>query len=65
MSKGNILDEYSNNRSGGRSSCGGDMTGKVKELPCKEPVGPKGIMGNNRPGLGGTNHGNSVRQGKH
>lgn len=65
MSKSNILDEYGNNHSGSRATCGGDMTGRVKELPYKEPQGPKGIMGNNRPGLGGMNHGNKVCQGKH
>ena len=49
-----------------RAGCGGDMTGCVKPLPYKEPVGPKGIMGNNRPGLGGTNHGPSGgQQGRH
>ena len=47
-----------------RASCGGDMTGYVKELPYSEPKGPKGIMGNNRPGLGGTNHGMCGTQGR-
>jgi hypothetical protein len=51
-------------KSGSRAKCGGDMTGMVKPLPYKEPVGPKGIMGNQRPGLGGTNHGNCGTQGK-
>ena len=48
---------------GKRSSCGGDMTGYVKPLPYKTPVGPKG-QSHNSPGLGGTNHGNSGTQGK-
>lgn len=28
-----------------------------KEMPYQEPIGPKGIMGNESPGLGGQNHG--------
>lgn len=28
-----------------------------KEMPYQPPVGPKGIMGNESPGLGGSNHG--------
>jgi len=35
-----------------------------KDLPYSPPVGPKGQM-HSGPGLGGTNHGNSVNQGKH
>jgi hypothetical protein len=62
MSK-DTLAEYSNNHSGPRSKCGGDMTGKVKELPYSPPMGPKGQM-MERPGLGGTNHGNCGTQGK-
>lgn len=50
-----------------RAKCGGDMTGCTKDVnKYREPVGPKGIMGNNRPGLGGTNHGPSGgQQGRH
>ena len=44
------------------AKCGGDMTGKVKPLPYKEPVGPKGQT--KSPGIGGTNHGNSGTQRK-
>ena len=63
------LDNFPNSASAQgtkRASCGGDMASCVKPLPYKEPVGPKGIMGNNRPGLGGTNHGPSGgQQGRH
>lgn len=37
---------------------------EAKELPYSEPVGPKGQM-HKGVGLGGTNHGTSVMQGKH
>ena len=48
-----------------RASCGGDMTGYVKPLPYKPPVGPKNQMSPG-PGLrGGTNHGCCGTQGKH
>lgn len=64
MSK-DILGMYgkdSGAKQGGRASNGGQM--QKKELPYCPPVGPKG-QGNNSPGLGGTNHGNKVCQGKH
>jgi len=64
MSK-DILSMYgkdSGAKQGGRASCGGVQ--EFKELPYKPPVGPKGQM-HNAPGLGGTNHGNKVNQGKH
>lgn len=47
---------------GSKVDCGG--VSAFKELPYKPPVGPKGQM-HNAPGLGGTNHGNKVNQGKH
>lgn len=48
-----------------RASCGGDMTGCVKPLPYKEPVGPKNHQ-HEGPGLkGSTNHGNAGTQGRH
>lgn len=37
---------------------------EAKPLPYDPPKGPMGIMGNERPGLGGTNHGNVGTQGK-
>lgn len=37
----------------------------VKDLPTKEPVGPKGINDPKTPGLHGTNHGNAPTQGNH
>lgn len=46
-----------------RTSNGGQQT--PKDLPYDPPVGPSGIMGNQRPGLGGTNHGNNGTQGRH
>ncbi len=45
-----------------REECGGVTV--AKDLPYSPPVGPKGQM-HNSVGLGGTNHGNAVRQGKH
>lgn len=51
-------------KQGDRATCGGDMTGYVKPLPYSPPTGPKGQM-HNSVGLGGTNHGNAVNQGKH
>lgn len=38
---------------------------EVKDLPTKEPVGPKGIHDPKEPGIHGTNHGNVGTQGKH
>jgi hypothetical protein len=49
-------------KSGARPSNGGKI--EPKELPYDPPVGPKGIQGNNKPGLGGTNYGNCGTQGK-
>ena len=46
-----------------RATCGG-CEYPPKELPYSPPVGPKGQM-HNSVGLGGTNHGNAVNQGKH
>ena len=63
MSK-DILGMYDNNSSGPRSKCGGDMTGRVKDIPYSPPQGPKSIMDPKRPGLNGTNHGNGGTQGK-
>lgn len=64
MSK-DILGAYGPDaKAGRRATCGGDMTECVKPLPYKEPIGPKG-QSHNSPGLGGTNHGNKVMQGKH
>lgn len=62
--KGDILRHYGPESSPGgkRASNGGQM--EKKELPYSPPVGPKG-QSNNSPGLGGTNHGNCVCQGKH
>jgi hypothetical protein len=48
---------------GNRATCGG-CEYPPKELPYSPPVGPKGQM-HNSVGLGGTNHGNAVNQGKH
>lgn len=63
MSK-DFLSEYSNNHSGARASCGGDMTGRVKDLPYSPPKGPSNINDPKRPGINGTNHGNCGTQGK-
>ena len=63
------IDNYPN--SGGeqgtkRASTGGMCCDPRDVNKYREPVGPKGIMGNNRPGLGGTNHGPSGgQQGRH
>lgn len=47
-----------------RTSNGGQQV--VKDLPYDPPVGPKGIMSGNGPGIGGTNHGSSGgQQGRH
>lgn len=37
----------------------------AKKLPYDPPMGPVGIMGNERPGLGGNNYGNCGTQGPH
>ena len=39
---------------------GGEM--EKKQLPYSPPVGPKGIMDSQSPGLHGTNHGNCGTQ---
>jgi len=60
------LDSYPSSapaQGGNRSPCGGDMTDYVKPIPYKPPVGPTDQM-RQRPGLGGTNHGNSGTQGR-
>ena len=45
------------------ASCGGVCEGETKDvMNYSPPVGPKGIMSNERPGLGGSNHGNDQRQ---
>ena len=36
---------------------GGILPGDTKDISYSPPQGPKGIMGNERPGLGGQNHG--------
>ncbi len=46
-----------------RASSGGVTT--AKPLAERPPVGPKGINDPQSPGLHGTNHGNSVNQGRH
>ena len=47
-----------------RSYCGGVEMKDVKPLPYSPPKGPTEQM-RERPGLGGTNHGNAGTQGKH
>lgn len=64
MSK-DILNEYgpdSPQDQKPRATSGGCTT--AKDLPYSPPKGPMGIMGNERPGLGGSNHGNCGTQGK-
>ena len=59
-----ILSEYGNDSGAGQkpgASNGGVMP--VREIPYAMPQGPMGIMGNNRPGLGGDNCGNAGSQG--
>ena len=67
MSK-DILSMYGSDARGAtkqepRADCGGCQY-PPKELPYSPPVGPKGQM-HNTVGLGGTNHGNKVMQGRH
>lgn len=65
MSK-DILSMYGKDaptRQAARADCGG-CTYPPKELPYSPPVGPKGQM-DRGVGLGGTNHGNKVNQGRH
>lgn len=60
-----ILSMYGNDSGApekARASNGGQMM--AKELPYDPPKGPTSQM-NKGPGLHGTNHGNSVCQGKH
>ena len=45
-----------------RATNGGRMP--VKPIPYDPPNGPMGMMGNEHPGLGGSNHGNCGTQGK-
>lgn len=59
-----ILDEYgqdANKPQEPRASSGGVT--QAKSLPYSPPVGPVGL-GNNAPGLGGSNLGNAGSQGK-
>lgn len=60
-----ILSEYGKDSGAGqaaRATNGGQM--EKKDLPYSSPVGPQGQM-HKGVGLGGTNYGNSVCQGKH
>lgn len=60
-----ILSEFgpdSNTHQQPRAKNGGEMD--VKSIPYSPPKGPMGIMGNERPGLGGDNHGCGTN-GKH
>ena len=62
-----ILSEYGPDtpkHEASRAECGGVEMKDVKDIPYSPPKGPIGI-GNRGPGLGGTNHGNAVDQGKH
>lgn len=59
-----ILSEFGEDASkpqAARATCGGVL--EAKKLPYSPPVGPIGL-GNNSPGLGGTNVGNAGSQGK-
>lgn len=48
------------------AECGGVLPGDTKDVNnYQPPVGPKNINDPKSPGLHGTNHGNSVMQGKH
>lgn len=61
-----ILNEFGPNSSQPQKSgatCGG--VEKAKELPYSPPVGPTNINDAKTPGIHGTNHGNSVNQGRH
>lgn len=51
------------NKQGNATTGGGGVT-TAKELPYSPPQGPKGLS-NNSVGLGGTNHGTKVNQGRH
>ncbi len=62
-----ILSMYGGDASGAtkqapRADCGGVCV--AKELPYSPPAGPKGQM-EKGVGIGGTNHGNAVNQGRH
>lgn len=46
-----------------RAPSGGAQT--PKPIPYSPPVGPSNINDSQSPGLHGTNHGNSVNQGRH
>lgn len=60
-----ILNEYGPNSSQPQRSgvsCGGVLPGETKDvMNYKPPYGPKGIMRNPAPGLGGSNSGNTNR----
>ena len=61
------IDDFPNSAGpqGTRRATSGCLCGETKDVnKYRPPMGPMGIMGNNRPGLGGTNHGNSGTQGK-
>lgn len=64
-----ILSEYgkdSGEKQSGRAGCGGDMTGRTKDVHAySAPVGPKSIGDSKTPGLHGENYGNAPTQGKH
>ncbi len=60
-----ILSEYGQDSGAGqdlRATNGGKMP--VKEVPYSPPKGPSGQM-MEKPGIGGTNHGNCGSQGKY
>lgn len=63
--KRDILSEYGpdSKPGGNRATCGG-CEYPPKELPYDPPKGPMGQM-HNGVGLGGTNHGTKVMQGRH
>lgn len=59
-----ILSEFGPEaKSGSRAECGGVKMEYVKPIPYSPPRGPTEQM-RQRPGLGGTNHGNSGTQGR-
>jgi hypothetical protein len=66
MAERDILSMYGKDASTqqvARATCGG-VEYPPKELPYSPPVGPKGQM-EKGVGIGGTNHGNAVNQGRH
>ena len=63
MAKRSLLSEYGPERTtGSRAKCGG--VEEFKPLPYSPPKGPQG-QSHNSVGLGGSNHGCAVNQGKH